>query len=1469
MQQYRVNYTLLIALVIGTLVASGAAFGLWKFQINRNAGSLITSAHEYENQGDIRKAAADYANYLSIRPDDDEVRVKLANMWAEVTALPDAKPEEVSRSIYMLEETVRKMPEQKELQRKLVDLYGRMGGVQQAIDHLNLMVQKYPGDADLYVKQMEYLIRARKFEGQDGAIALGKKLVGYDDKEDTFDAKKALAPNNAQVYGNLAGMLRSAQQNTELADRVMAQLVKENPESADAFLQRGQYLVAIGEPDRGHREIEKAYRLAPKDANVLLAMAGRAQASENFDQAREFLNRGNKEYPADARFYQGLAGLEIKDKNYEKALAFIDDGLKQVSRDDKLNLLFYKAELQFLSNDVPGARATAEEMRQAGFRPEFVAWVEARILLAQSKWYEASRALRKLDQQFITSMGISDDVNNQLGLCHEKLGQPDLALQRYEVVLQRNPTNEPAKLGVQRLTAARGVAPMQRGPQKDIDFDAMIAEVLAQPVDKRDWSNVDEQFKKIAEQQKLEGAILDLYWARINLMREDYAAARKFLVAGRNKDPENLQIQRTAVQLLLRDPSQGPDRAMKLLDQVVERFGDLPVLRLDRADLLIATNEKDPNEELLKQQLAKLSEPPADWNDNQKIELWNGLAGRYLLLKMRPEAKASLERVVALRPSELQTLVALFSLALEDNDDVVVNAAQEKILKVVGSKNDHTWLYTEARRRLADYRQAESPDKNQLDAIRNLTDRALKQRPDWFELHLVQAETELLAGNEDAALANFDAAAKLGRPNPNAILQHVRLLLNRGRVEPARVLIEQLPKNVRENELGQLYAEVLFSLGDMDKAAEVGEKFVATAPDNAERNLRYGQLLARFAMSPKVSEDRRKELLDKAGKSLQRSVELGPEFAEAWLALITYYTVQQDADQAMQALQQAQLALPEDQLIGVLAKAYEIVGGRSWFDAETMYLTLYNANPDNLRLTQELARFYLSPAYPAPDKFLKATPLVNKLLHNGAEGGLDPNDPAVRWARRAGAEMLAATRDYQQLLKAEKLLASNSRDGALAAEDRVMMARILAGRPEPISRDKAIKLLEQLQNAQRLSLEDSLILGQLYFAMGDTYWEKCKKQMLQTVLQNPDSVPARAAFIEMLIRRGSTKDYPMATTQLTKFREIAPNDIRNVQYTVEIASKTGKQDDARKYLTQLLPDLKNPSALTDEQLAITEFVAGMLAKIGDYDAAEKIYRVVTQRNPRKAIALGEFLGTHRNVDEGMEILSQNFSPDAAEPIARTALAVIRARRDEIGDKYDAQVQQWLDRALLENPDSIPLLMLQAEFDDTRKEYDGAAAIYQKLLARNDLTGITRAIVLNNLAFLVSLAGTEAETGVDPLTLVQQAAGILGPTADILDTRAVVYITHNEHQKAIRDLEYSVLDNPTPAKYFHKAVAHLGAGENKAAVESWNKAESLGDIRSNLNRMEYDLYDQVKPKIDALRNQNPTKLTEADKFRAAG
>jgi tetratricopeptide (TPR) repeat protein len=162
-------------------------------------------------------------------------------------------------------------------------------------------------------------------------------------------------------------------------------------------------------------------------------------------------------------------------------------------------------------------------------------------------------------------------------------------------------------------------------------------------------------------------------------------------------------------------------------------------------------------------------------------------------------------------------------------------------------------------------------------------------------------------------------------------------------------------------------------------------------------------------------------------------------------------------------------------------------------------------------------------------------------------------------------------------------------------------------------------------------------------------------------------------------------------------------------------------------------------------------------------------------------------------------------------------------------------------------------MLEADLYDVQKKYDEAAAIYRKLLARSDLEGFDRAIVLNNLSFLVALAGKSAAAdGVDPLKLVEEAEQILGPNADILDTKAVVLIERKRYKEAIEELNLSVTDQPTGAKFFHLAVAHLGAEQNRDALQAWDRAEANGLTRDELNQLEHARYDEAKAKIDQLR-----------------
>ena len=121
-------------------------------------------------------------------------------------------------------------------------------------------------------------------------------------------------------------------------------------------------------------------------------------------------------------------------------------------------MLFFKAELQIPAQDVKGARQTIEELQKMrNLRPEVVDYFNARILLAEGKWFEAMEALNKLRSQ-MSQFGRERamEVDFGLGLCYERLGRFDQAHDQYELVLQQDPSNEPAKAGAMRVAGMMG-----------------------------------------------------------------------------------------------------------------------------------------------------------------------------------------------------------------------------------------------------------------------------------------------------------------------------------------------------------------------------------------------------------------------------------------------------------------------------------------------------------------------------------------------------------------------------------------------------------------------------------------------------------------------------------------------------------------------------------------------------------------------------------------------------------------------------------------------------------------------------------------------------------------------------------------------------------------------------------------------------------------------------------------------------
>src|SRR4029077_8896937 len=163
-------------------------------------------------------------------------------------------------------------------------------------------------------------------------------------------------------------------------------------------------------------------------------------------------------------------------------------------------LLLFKADLQFIQNNLTDVRETVEAMRKARFRPELIDFQEARIMLAQGKWNDASKALLRLRPKLADFGDLATSMDIQLAVCYEKLGMNDEAKKAYDLVLQQDPTNKRALAGRQRIEAVTHMPTASNSGTQEVE--KRIQEMLAKPKAQQNWTEIDKQMDQLADTMK-------------------------------------------------------------------------------------------------------------------------------------------------------------------------------------------------------------------------------------------------------------------------------------------------------------------------------------------------------------------------------------------------------------------------------------------------------------------------------------------------------------------------------------------------------------------------------------------------------------------------------------------------------------------------------------------------------------------------------------------------------------------------------------------------------------------------------------------------------------------------------------------------------------------------------------------------------------------------------------------------------
>jgi tetratricopeptide (TPR) repeat protein len=1390
----------LFVYLLGCVVALTAAVLLvhW-LQTGRIAHALLDQARRREEQGDRKKAAQFLGRYLEFVPDDVEQRANLGRVLSDVVLSPDKGPattRECERALFVLEQVTARAPDRVDSQRRLARVALLLGRPELALEHL----QKLPEDGD-----------GVDLTGQ--ALAAQQK---YGEAAAAFFKAIHVAPGQRETYSRLAALLRRADRPSFpkevkdlTADAVLNQLVQNNGQSFQAYLQRwrSQPEALLQDPkkfDEAAGDVETAVRLAPDEADVILAAAdlARRRADRAKDdgrkgflgEARRLLDRGKELHLKDPRMYLARADLHLAEKDPKGAVACLDQGLERMPA--QVDLLWLLANLLIdygKDKELPGVYArvgkVVERMKAAGSPASSVDYVLARGQLFEgnheqaARLFEGARLVMERDQ---ASPGLLNQVDLYLAECYERMQETEkqvTALERLKVREEQRGAGSPALVAAlqglvavkwslgskgqdEAITLARKLTKLPGGT--DASHVALINLLVArvQQKGRPNWKEVDDALTE-AHAAFPQSIDLPLLNGRVLALQKKLDDADKQFAAVAQMAPDRPEpwVARSA----LADFKNEPDKAQQLLEECERQTGDSVVLRLGKARYWShhPDDKGAPDLMALAANTEKLKQ-----KEGEEARLLQGLSVVCLQAGKVPQARELWARLTQLPGyrDDMNAQLALLDLTLEAKDTDRVAAVLEEIKRIEG-KQGACWSYAEGQRLLA---------KQDAAGARRELDKAVTQRPKWSAAHVALARVELLEGNPEAALAQFRAAFDLGERSPRMIQEFCGLLRERRLVEEVDRVLKTLPQQSLVGDLDPFKADMLVREGDLRGAIDVIRAQVASDPKDYRAFLNLGKLLA-AAGKPRQAE---------AEQHLRKAVELAGDVPETWVTLVEFLVATDQKDKAAAEVDAARARVPEAARPLILALCCEAAGRTD--DARKEYQQALRQKPDDAAALREAVRFHVTGGRPGDAEALLQPVLDGKVKLPAAD---------AEWARRAMALVLASRNDYGKFLTALGLLglAVDTSSGVKVVETKAppkesvteeqrARAEVLATQPRKAFRSRAIELLEGLASRQALTAEDRVLLAQLYEDDGNA---TRAGEQYGKLAQGPNP-QAVALYVHVLLHQGDAGEaqrFVSKLADLEKSQKVEPGAFGSVELQAQVWELQTKGKDAVE----------------------------LLKKYAGREGAR----------PADLLVLAACQTRQKLYDDALKACEAAAAKDASpEAVALVSVGVVRAARAEPRANKDLvkaladRVRPPLENAAREHPASVVFPLQLATLAEQRDQLAAAAAAYREVLKRDR----DNLVALNNLAWILAQPQGDAN---EAMRLVKQAIDRYGEQAELLDTRATVYLALDQPAQAVADLERATAEGRVPARLFHLAQAHEKAGKRTEARQAWQAAKEAG------------------------------------------
>ncbi|HEY7327907.1 MAG TPA: hypothetical protein VH592_09720 [Gemmataceae bacterium] len=1451
----KINTKLLLGLLLGTLISTGAAFGVHHFQYGRIADSLLWQARRAEEQGQTRRQARYLQRYLEFNPKDLSAKAQLARLWTS-DEFADS-PRERGKAVRLLDDVLAQGDDQADLRRLLVKSALEMRQYKMARNHLEKMLTR-----DFLTNPPELGAGSQVNDPERGEIIgyAGQLLEAENQAEKAlrcYRLAKRLAPHIESNYLNLAQLLRKQdrlpprqiKENQREANKTIDALVKNNPGSAEAYLTRWRYRRDFGlitfqrakDDDKSDEKITlkeaasdvaAALQRKPESVDTLLAAAD----LERLEAQAALLGPGSEHEKEKER-----------QVHRDKALKYISDGLRLRGQRERrvavdlplFRLLWHKVNLRLddlerLNQQGSGeesaentqqrrewiqeAEQAVEEARKTRGSSAACDYLKARLLLLDRRWAEAVILFEQVRPVLGGQAELGGQINRYLGQCYEQLAEPGQMFKAFQRLRDREPDSLAAQMGMaqaewmlrhydkaaeifQHLAQARQLPARSWLDFARLEMDRQLQQ--KQP----DWTDF-QNILRTAERLNPDAVEVPLTKAQWEMLQGKLDEARRILIAAQGEKTwaKSGELWTARISMELRDKKgEGIAEARKLLAQAKQQLGDRVVLlRLAEARLLAEEHGKAVEEEI--NRLA--SDSPSFKNEADQAQLLSGLADILLSLKNERAARSLWLRVAKL-PShrgDLSLQMLLFDLARKLEDEDGVRQAIESIRTVEGSQGAFHRL-GEAMLLIWKAEKSDEPDRatllkearSQLDSVQTL-------RPDWPPVYTARAQVEALSDRKDQARANLHKAIELGETSPAVIRDYVELLLRDSpeeeatQQEAAWALRKVSDPMLANSELWRLAATVAAHRKDLRRAQELLAKNRPEKDAADFRALLWEGLLMAEANNPD------------AEKKLRAAVELAKGDPEPYVILAQYLARQKREKDAEAVLDLVRQRLPAEQVELTLGRCYEILGRKQL--AQERYEEALKAHPQDPIVVRRVAGFFWNSA-----KLAEAEKLMRDIVEKRVK---NPSTEDVHWARYHLALVLAGTSDFGRFREAlglvglkldsnGQLVRDAEQERTDSSDTRRFQARVLASQAAHRQfRDRARALLEEMEHSKALPSDERFILVMLYEAENE--WMKAKPILSELANQKEPAPRHLAYYVQTLLDHKEVREAAKALEELETLEEqrgAEPNAFAAVELRARLLEEQNSGDKAVKILED---HIKRKRANPDEVLLVLN----------------------SMRRQKKFV-------------QAYQRCLQTWKEGKCEPevIGGASVAVLRSMQAAgapAGDEQYLTIEQHLKTALEAKSRSVILMLHLADLYGQRNRWDDAEVMYRGILQpENEPNNI---VALNNLAWLLVQRSSDSQKHREALLRIETAISGIGRRADLLDTRGLVQMKLGNEAAALADFREAATDMPSPSHLFHLARAHYKTSDKTNAFKVLKLAQEQGLQASLLHPSEQNEYQRM-------------------------